>query len=303
MSTEENKALVRRYLEQVDIGDVAVVDEFVAPNYIDHNPPPFPGLAPGIEGARQAFVLALAAFSDFHHTIEDQIAEGDKVVTRISAYGTHTGELLGIPPTGKHVTMTGITIHRISHGKLVEHWATIDALSLLQQVGAIPGPEQPAAPSPTPTSGRGRSRPVGGLAGTTEENKAVMRRAYEIMNAGNLAATDQVIAADLVEHEEMPGVAQGLEGFKQFMAMARGAFPDLRFTAQDMVTEGDKVAVRLTMSGTHRGEFLGMTPTGKQITVAAMDLVRIRGGKVVEHWGVTDQLGMMQQLGPSPMPG
>lgn len=137
MSAEENKALVRRYLEQVDIGDVAVVDEFIGLNYADHNPPPFPGLAPGIKGARQAFVLALAAFSDFHHTIEDQIAEGDKVVTRISAYGTHTGELLGIPPTGKHVTMTGITIHRIANGKLVEHWAQIDALGLLQQLGAV----------------------------------------------------------------------------------------------------------------------------------------------------------------------
>lgn len=140
MSAEENKALVRRFLEQVDKGDVVVVDEFIAPNYNDHNPPPFPGLSAGREGARQAFALALAAFSDFHHTIEDQIAEGDKVVTRISAYGTHTGELLGIPPTGKRVTMTGITVHRIANGKLVEHWAQIHALGLLQQLGAIPAP-------------------------------------------------------------------------------------------------------------------------------------------------------------------
>ena len=140
MSAEENKALVRRFLEQVDVGDIAVVDEFIAPNYNDHNPPPFPGLPPGREGARQAFVLALAAFSDFHHTIEDQIAEGDKVVTRISAYGTHTGELLGIPPTGKRVTMTGITIHRIANGRLVEHWAQIDTLGLLEQLGAVSMP-------------------------------------------------------------------------------------------------------------------------------------------------------------------
>ncbi len=145
MSAEQNKAIVRRFLEAVDTGDIAILDEFVAPNYNDHNPPPYPGLAPGLEGAKQAFALSLAAFSDFHHTIHDQIAAGDKVVTRITAYGTHTGELIGIPPTGKQVTMTGIAIHRIANGKLVEHWAQIDAFGLLQQLGAIPVPDQPGA--------------------------------------------------------------------------------------------------------------------------------------------------------------
>jgi hypothetical protein len=98
--SEGNKALVRRFLEAVDTSNPAILDEYISPNYNDHNPPPFPGLAPGQEGARQAFALALAAFSDFHHEIHDQLAEEDKVVTRITGYGTHTGELLGIPATG-----------------------------------------------------------------------------------------------------------------------------------------------------------------------------------------------------------
>jgi predicted ester cyclase len=145
MSTEENKALVRRFLERVDTGDAGSVDAFIAPAYTDHNPPPFPDLAPGIAGARQAFAIALSAFTDFHHTVEDQVAEGDTVVSRITGTGTHTGEFLGVPPTGKRVTMTGLTIHRIADGKLIEHWAQIDALGLLQQLGAIPAPEQAPA--------------------------------------------------------------------------------------------------------------------------------------------------------------
>jgi predicted ester cyclase len=142
MSTEENKALIRRWLEGVDTGEIAVVDEFLDSRYVDHNPPPFPGLSSGIEGARQAFTYALNAFSEFRHEIEDQYADGDRVITRLTGYGKHTGEFLGIPPTGKEVKMEGIAIHRIADGKIVEHWAQIDAVGLLQQLGAIPLPEQ-----------------------------------------------------------------------------------------------------------------------------------------------------------------
>jgi predicted ester cyclase len=145
MSGDENKALVRRWMERIDTRDPAVVDELVGEDYQDHNPPPFPDLPSGIAGARQAFAYALAAFSDVVHTVEDQLAEGDLVVSRISAVGTHTGEFLGIPPTGRRVTMGGIAIHRIHDGRLVEHWAQVDALGLLQQLGAIPAPESAPA--------------------------------------------------------------------------------------------------------------------------------------------------------------
>ncbi len=140
MSAEQNKTLVRRWLEGVDTGDVKVVDEFLGGGYTDHNPPPFPGLSPGVEGAREAFSYALKAFSNFHHEISDQYADGDRVITRITGYGKHTGEFLGIPPTGKDVKMEGIAVHRIVDGKLVEHWAQTDALGLLIQPGAVPPP-------------------------------------------------------------------------------------------------------------------------------------------------------------------
>jgi predicted ester cyclase len=144
MSTEENKAFVRRWLRDVDTGDVGVVEKYVSRSYVDHNPPPFPIEGIGFEGAKQAFEYALGAFSDFHHEVEDQYADGDRVITRITAYGKHTGEFLGIPPTGKDVKMEGIAIHRIVDGQLVEHWAQIDAAGLLMQLGAIPPPGGPA---------------------------------------------------------------------------------------------------------------------------------------------------------------
>jgi predicted ester cyclase len=144
MSTEENKALIRRWLASVDTGEIGVVDEFLGSGYLDHNPLPIPGLRGGIEGARQAFAYGLNAFSEFRHEIEDQYADGDMVITRVTGYGKHTGEFLGIPPTGKEVKMEGIAIHRIADGKAIEHWAQVDALGLLQQLGAIPTPGEGA---------------------------------------------------------------------------------------------------------------------------------------------------------------
>ena len=135
--SEENKALVRRWFAEVDKGNPTIEDELLPPDYIDHDPP-LPGMAPGREGVKQANALLRAAFPDTVHTIEDQVAEGDKVVTRLRGRGTFTGECLGIPPNGKVVTIQGIAIHRIAGGKLVEHWGVADKLSFLQQMDAIP---------------------------------------------------------------------------------------------------------------------------------------------------------------------
>ncbi len=141
--TEENKALVRQFYAEIDKGNLAAMDELVAEDYVNHSPPPFPGLRPGREGLKQAFEIAWRA-TPGRHEIEDQIAEGDKVVTRLTAYGKHEGELPpGIPPTGSDLRMTAVVIHRIEDGKLAEKWSDRDDLALLQQLGVIslPTPE------------------------------------------------------------------------------------------------------------------------------------------------------------------
>ncbi|MBT2382602.1 ester cyclase [Streptomyces sp. ISL-11] len=140
MSTQENKNLVRRYYEQIDAGNLAILDELVSPDYLDHSPPPFPGMEPGLEGLKEAFRIFWEATPGTHE-IQDQIAEGDKVVTRLLCRGVHEKDLPGIPATGNAVEMTATVIHRIENGKLVEKWSDKDLLRLLQQLGVMPSPE------------------------------------------------------------------------------------------------------------------------------------------------------------------
>jgi predicted ester cyclase len=136
MSTEENKALVRRFYEEIDKGNLAAMDELVAEDYLDHSPPPFPS-PPGREGLKAAFRMFWDA-TPGRHVIEDQVAEGDKVVTRLTASGSHEGDLPGIPRTGNHMEMTATVIHRIAGGRLVEKWADKDVLRMLQQLEVLP---------------------------------------------------------------------------------------------------------------------------------------------------------------------
>jgi predicted ester cyclase len=115
------------------------MDELVADDYLDHNPTPFPGLPPGREGLKQAFKIFWEATPGYHH-IAEQIAQGDKVVTRMTSYGKHEGDLPGAPRTGNDLRMTSITIHRIADGKLVERWAEKDVLGFLVQIGVMAPP-------------------------------------------------------------------------------------------------------------------------------------------------------------------
>ena len=139
-SIEQNKALVRRFYEEIDKGNLGILDELVAEDYLDHNPPPFPSEVSGRERLKRDFKLFWEATPGYHQ-IEDQIAEGDKVVTRLTSYGKHQGDLPGAPKTGNDMRMTSITIHRISDGKLVEKWSEKDMISLLQQIGVMPAPK------------------------------------------------------------------------------------------------------------------------------------------------------------------
>jgi steroid delta-isomerase-like uncharacterized protein len=139
---------------------------------------------------------------------------------------------------------------------------------------------------------------------STEENKAIVRRHWEeVINKGNLAAVDETQAANYVYHGSGGQEFKGPEGFKQFITMFRTAFPDLSATVEDVVAEGDKVTHRAIMRGTHKGEFMGIAPTGKQVAISAIVISRFAGGKEVEAWSNLDQLGMMQQIGVAPPAG
>jgi predicted ester cyclase len=138
-AVESNKAVVRRFYEQIDAGNFDIVDELVAEDYANHNPPPFPGLPSGREGVREAFRIFWEA-TPGHHVIERMVAEGDLVVTMMTAYGRHVGGLPGISETGQDLEMKAIAVHRVVDGRLVEHWSCKDELQFLRQLGVIPMP-------------------------------------------------------------------------------------------------------------------------------------------------------------------
>ena len=126
---------------------------------------------------------------------------------------------------------------------------------------------------------------------------------WEIPDKRNLAAIDEFMAPDYIEHDEMPpGTPAGAEGLKQMMGMFFSAFPDMQSTTEDVIAEGDKVVGRHVFSATHTGDFMGIPATGKRINIGEMHIVRIVNGKGVEHWGQVDMMGMMQQLGVVPSP-
>jgi steroid delta-isomerase-like uncharacterized protein len=141
MSTQDNKVIARRIFEEVGSqGNFAVIDEAISPNFVYRTSafPEFHG--PG--GFKEFFTEHRKTFPDLHYTVEDVVAEGDKVVARWTASGTHTGDMMGIAPTGKLVKAPGITIFRFAHGHIVEGRTVWDALALLQQLGVVPAPEQ-----------------------------------------------------------------------------------------------------------------------------------------------------------------
>jgi steroid delta-isomerase-like uncharacterized protein len=142
MLSETNKTVLRRFFDEVwNKGNLTVLNEIIAKDHVNSGPGSIPGLPTGPEGTKQLVTVYRNAFPDVHFTIDEQIAEGDKVVTRWTAHGTHQGELAGLPATGKSSTVTGIAVDRIVNGKIAESWGIFDEFGMMQQLGAIPMPE------------------------------------------------------------------------------------------------------------------------------------------------------------------
>jgi steroid delta-isomerase-like uncharacterized protein len=133
-----------------------------------------------------------------------------------------------------------------------------------------------------------------------EDAKSLVRQFYDAVGAGNFSVIDELVADDFVDREVFPGLEANREGVKQFFAMVRSAFPDLRMEVREMLADDDLVAVRVIATGTHEGEFMGMSSSGRRIEVQIFDIFRIRDGQVTEHWGLMDAMTMMQQLGGVP---
>jgi len=137
----------------------------------------------------------------------------------------------------------------------------------------------------------------------SEENKAIMRRFIEAINARNLDVVDELVAKDHLDHHIPPELPRGPEGVKIYFKSLSTSFPDCRITIEDLLADGDKVAIRIVFAGTHRGEFLGIPATGKQFAIQSIGIGRFANGMMVEWWEIGDGLGLMSQLGVIPALG
>lgn len=138
---------------------------------------------------------------------------------------------------------------------------------------------------------------------STADDKATANSVVDSINKNDWNMTAKAFDPNYVEHNAPPGFPAGIEGFKQFLSMFRATFPDFSYSIQDTIAEGDKVVQRVTGQGTMKGAFAGMPATGKHASWGEIHISRFKDGKIVEHWAVVDQVGMLQQLGLMPTPG
>ncbi|MFQ5821863.1 MAG: ester cyclase [Candidatus Heimdallarchaeota archaeon] len=292
---EQNKAVVLRAWEEVmNQGNLAAAEEIFAADYVYHTAgsPDLHGLE---EGVKKPVSMFRTAFPNIHFIVEDMIAEGDKVAHRWTATGTHKGEFMGIAPTDKQVTMTGIVISHMADGKVVEDWSESDKLGMLQQLGVVPAMERVDF-----TWGQSMES-VTAASVDTQANKAIyLREVEELWNQKNVDVADEIFATNLVNHDPAWPKVTGLESYKQWAAGWIASTPDMQIIIEDLIAEGDKVAGRWTSRWTDTAGAPGLPPTGKQITVTGIDICRIADGRIVERWWSKDILGGMQQLGVIP---
>jgi len=292
---EANKAVQRRALEEIyNQGNLDVVEELFNTDFVYH----IAGIpdVQGKEGVKQVATMYHTAFPDLYFTIEEQIAEADKVALRWTATGTHNGEFMGLPPTGNHMTVTGISFARFADGKFAEEWTVYDMLGMMEQLGAAPVTHTDYT--------WGASSEITGEPGEEMVNTAlVLYFVQKFWNEQNVAGSDYTHSLDFLAHNPIiPGHPLPYDMYKHVCLLHLAAFPDFRVTTEKIITEDDKVVVRWTVNGTHLGQLMGIPATGRPVKFTGITIYRFANGKIVENWWSYDAMGMMQQITAPPEP-
>lgn len=300
MSTDQHKALLRRFIDLWNTGQTAAADEFVSPDLVDHSLPP--GMPPGREGFTLLVQTFRGAFPDLQITIDEIAAQHDRATARVTFRGTHRGEFQGIAATGKAFTMGAIGVLRFADALVVEHWAVLDLLGLLQQLGVAPAMADAPYEARWPASG---AYPPG--SGDATANVAVVRRFFdEVCNGRQLGSAPALFAPQHRYHDpSIPNVADGPAGIVQLdgpVQPYQSAFSDAHWHVEDMVAEGDLVITRWYGTGVQDGALPGIPAAGGQVHVPGVWWQRLANGQIVESWQVWDTLAMLQQLGAIPAP-
>lgn len=285
---QKRDVLVRISRDVFGAGDVDAVDELLTEDFVDHDP--LPGIPPTRDGVKQAVQLFRTAFPDFGVEVLHTIVDGDFAVDHIRSWGTHLGEFMGVAPTGTSIEASAIVISHLGpDGRIVERWQRFSALQLLQQLGVVPGWEQPPPAPPMPEVAAVRAT-------TVEENKAIMLRQLAIWNDGDYDVADEIFHPRAIAPDATQ-LPVGPEGCKEVARLFRSAFPDFHMTVDQVIGEGDLVCARFRQTGTHDGELFGIAPTGRRVDFTEHAVCRIVDGQIVASWFQTDMLGLMSQLG------
>lgn len=276
-SDSAKKALYRRFVEEVINGsDYEAIPEIFARDYLDHSAPPGVEVS-GFEAIRAIPEMFRSAFPDVHFTIESMVEEGDWVATRVTGRATHLDRpFMGVAPSGRRVVWSSEGFFRVTGGRIVEHYGQPDLLGLREQLVATPEP------------------------GSIDANRSVVTRYVFEVNMANLDAFDELVDPNFIDHDPIPGQKPGIEGLKEAYRMFLEAFPDVWFTFEDLVAEGDMVVGRGTIRGSHRASFMGEAPTNRSVHWTGTRMFRVSNGRVAEGWINLDMLGLMRQVGLAP---
>src|SRR5918995_5075467 len=297
----ENVAVVRSLFEEgMNGADLAVFDRVAAPDIVYH------GATVGDESALQAlkrvYGEALAGFPGLQYTLLTSVADGDAVAVRYQVEGVHTGEFRGLAPSGNTISWTHSAFASVECGRISEMWAEIDQLDRLREFGVLaadgPAARMAGAASPPAATPAVPADSASCAPQSPEEMIAVVDRVRaEVYNAGNFDAMPEIFADGYLHGSangpDAIGIAEGTRRIGGFVT----ALPDLEWTFDDVIAEGDRVAVRWTTRGTHNGDLLGFAPTGKPVEFTGISFFTVRCGKVVEFQTEMDAASLLEQVG------
>ena len=231
------------------------------------------------------------------------LVEGDRAAYLGMISGVQSAPMFGFDPKNRRMRVWGINIFAIRDGLISERWGQFDVLSMMQQLGVAPGPPAPEAPEVDPYSYGDPGRAANDGDTDIEANKNVYRRMVEeVVNKGNFDVVEELFHEDYVDHVAPPGTPPGFEGVKAIFRMFRTGFPDVKFTIDQMIGEGNYVATLVHGEGTQTGQFIEFPPSGKHAVWRSVGFFRIQDGKIAEHWGIPDLLGLLIQIGIIPPP-
>jgi steroid delta-isomerase-like uncharacterized protein len=296
-----NLAVVRSFYEDgVNRADLSVFDRVAAPNVVYHGATVTD--ESGLEALKRVYGEALTGFPGLQYTLLTSVADGDAVALRYSAAGVHAEEFRGLAPSGKTITWTHSVFVNVECGRISEMWAEINQLDRLREFGILategPATRMASAASGSPATPVVLAESASCAPQSPEETIAVVDRVRaEVYNAGNFGVMPEIFADGYLHGSANGPDAFGIDEGARRIGGFVTALPDLEWTFDDVIAEGDRVAARWTIRGTHDGDLLGFTPTGKPVEFTGISFFTVRCGKVVEFQTEMDAAGLLEQVG------